>query len=264
MLSEALSLLEDYVICSQDLASGRELKPERVKGHQYISYLVNKSFSPCIVMQIRLYSSKKASPQHESREIYHHLATQYQVFKVQEIYYPKKDKREHHIYFSGLANHSRLQASHFGTDKSILAIKDSLTKSFKAHLEDCKGKDQSTFVTFYKVKRHNKPNERSLHKRLAAQLLYLSYSSISGGSTKDYVYGSRPTCTNAIMKLRQTLKIQDDVEAAAIMNLRLPEKLATVRHMPARKAKTGSVQVEMARAVAPHHENMSFNVPEYM
>jgi hypothetical protein len=118
-----------------------------------------------------------------------------------------------------LANHSRLQATHLSSEKAILAIRDSLTKTFKARLGELYGKDQLTFVSFYMVKRHNKTSEKRLHKRLAAKLLYWSYSSISGGIGKDYVYDSRPGSIESIMKLRHTLKIQDDDEATALRNM---------------------------------------------
>jgi hypothetical protein len=50
LLSDALSMLEDYLITSQLLAERKPLEAKRARGHECIEYLVSDPFSSCIVM----------------------------------------------------------------------------------------------------------------------------------------------------------------------------------------------------------------------
>ena len=169
------------------------------------------------------------------------------------------------MYFSGLAGYTRLKEADYRDSKFMMNICDSLTKAFKPITKEAGLRKEQTFVTFYKVNHDNMPNEESLLKRLAAKLIYLSYSSITGSANRDYEYAERPSTIDAVMELRQTLNIHDREEARAITNLKFSRNQIQAQPKRPRNPKRDKANdAQQAVVVVKQHENMSFNVPEYI
>jgi hypothetical protein len=183
-LDRAVGMLQDYYEGMQDLEKKQMsvVSPKYQQGYNMIRRLL-KHKSVCIVMQLRFCKGKLSKIPAEPARVEEHIATCYQVFKVQKSSTPgMESKTTTSIYLSGFSGWNKFPASQkCDWHKQREDLKITLMKAFRVYEEKHKDDDTIVLVRFYRVRADMKPGDDSrLIRREAAKLIYHAYTACSG------------------------------------------------------------------------------------
>lgn len=193
------------------------------------------------------------------------LAIQYQVVKVQELYYPKSNKTEFELYFSGApGDHTVKIAANRLCGHGRKPLTDLLTKNMQKN-----GTGAEFYVAFYRLSYHKAKETCDANKRLAAKLIYRSYCSVLGTDKAVYQYAERPRKDEAFRNIRSNLGLPWELhqieEAISVSDDSWHDyRLPRMRSPQVRRGRTTLARPREAEQKSTGRLNYAHVVPKYL